>query len=72
MMNHADILAAEVSRYADQIRSLSRAASCMLDGSSLADPRQAQCVALELLDLIEFLADKTGIDANALEKIYRR
>ena len=72
MMHHADILADECARFAEQIRSLSTAASCMLDGSSLADPHQAQCVALDLLGLIEILADKTGINAAALEEIYRR
>ena len=71
-MNHPDILAEEIGRYSGQIRSLSVAAACLLDGSSPGDKQEAQSVAADLLDLIGFLADKTGIDADALAKIYRR
>lgn len=69
MSPRAEALAVEASRYASQIQSLSTAAWVVMSGDALGDKRQAQAVALDLLDLIGELAGSTAHDVEALEKL---
>ncbi len=71
MMHHADILASEAARFAEQIRSLSIAAAMILSGDAVADKSEALDVAGDLLDVIGFLSERAGGNAETLERHFR-
>ena len=57
----------DASRNASQIRSLALAASCLATGSAPADKAQTEVAIIDLLEVIEQLAQQTGKQMDALE-----